>query len=163
MIMEAIGCDERGTVTKDNMRTIYNRLSIKVHTKQPDVAAGFCCGGDVSMSGFANAIALKMFQDDADVIEGSLLNRDLHYLNTEFKHTHTFMPDAPASRVGQALGVPARRASTLHMSDGEESDDPDELPTRYEVSGSPSCYKSFDTHSVDGSKGDGGTAGVLAA
>mmetsp|Transcript_7246 Transcript_7246/g.18866 ORF Transcript_7246/g.18866 Transcript_7246/m.18866 type:complete len:108 (+) Transcript_7246:271-594(+) len=103
MIMEAIGCDERGTVTKDNMRTIYNRLSIKVHTKQPDVAAGFCCGGDVSMSGFANAIALKMLQDDADVIEGSLLNRDLHYLNTEFKHTHTFMPDGSITRLSDKL------------------------------------------------------------
>ncbi|KAJ1640546.1 hypothetical protein T492DRAFT_832059 [Pavlovales sp. CCMP2436] len=92
MIMEAIGCDERGPVTKDNMRTIYNRLSIKVHTKQPDVAAGSCCGGVVSMSGFANAIALKMLKDDADVIEGSLLNRDLHYSiqNSSTHWSHSF-------------------------------------------------------------------------
>ena len=82
---------------------MHNRLRIS------GFAAGICCGGD--SAGCANAIAVKLLQDDLDVQAAGLLTDDVLFLTPDFSHTRTFKCDRTIVKPDRGVIVKPAKAS----------------------------------------------------
>jgi hypothetical protein len=94
-LMSVLGCKERDKVMSDNIKTMYSRLSVAVHNGPvlPNVREpGFCCGGDANSGGCANAILIKLLQDDPDVHAAGVIRFDIPVLGEKLTHKNTFAP-----------------------------------------------------------------------
>jgi hypothetical protein len=107
-IMLAIDCTLHASAVRDDLKTIFNRLSDLVHNRLhiSGFAAGICCGGD--SSGCANAIAVKLLQDDLDVQAAGLLTDDVLFLTPDFSHTRTFKCDGTIVKPDGVIVKPAK-------------------------------------------------------
>ncbi|KAG8470032.1 hypothetical protein KFE25_006487 [Diacronema lutheri] len=93
-IARNLGCPEHSNVLRGNLETLYNRLSQPLHHRKfAGFRSGLYCGGDESTVGSANAIALKLLQDDPDVKRSTVLAYDITYLDHNFQPTHIFKAD----------------------------------------------------------------------
>jgi hypothetical protein len=94
-LMSVLGCKERDRVISDDIKTMYSRLSVAVHNGPvlPNVREpGFCCGGDANSGGCANAILIKLLQDDPDVHAAGVIRFDIPVLDEKLTHKNTFAP-----------------------------------------------------------------------
>jgi hypothetical protein len=107
-IMLAIDCTLQAPAVRDDLKTVFNRLSDSVHNRLriPGFVAGICCGGD--SAGCANAIAVKLLQDDPDVQAAGLLADDVLFLTPDFSHTRTFKCDGTIVKPDGAIVKPAK-------------------------------------------------------
>ena len=110
-IMLAIDCSLQASAVRDDLKTVFNRLSDSVHTRLriTGFAAGICCGGD--SAGCANAIAVKLLQDDLDVQAAGLLTDDVLFLTPDFSHTRTFKCDGTIVKPDGVIVKPAKASA----------------------------------------------------
>ena len=110
-IMLAIDCSLQASAVRDDLKTVFNRLSDSVHTRLriSGFAAGICCGGD--SAGCANAIAVKLLQDDLDVQAAGLLTDDVLFLTPDFSHTRTFKCDGTIVKPDGVIVKPAKASA----------------------------------------------------
>ncbi|KAG8466472.1 hypothetical protein KFE25_002228 [Diacronema lutheri] len=95
-VAKALGCTASDEVIQSNLATIYARLCNSVHNRleMKGLGPGIYCGGDETSVGCENGIFLKLLQEDPDVqAAGSLLIRELNFMDSLFAHVFTFKPD----------------------------------------------------------------------
>ncbi|KAG8466474.1 hypothetical protein KFE25_002230 [Diacronema lutheri] len=95
-VAKALGCTASDEVIQSNLATIYARLCNSVHNRleMKGLGPGIYCGGDETSVGCENGILLKLLQEDPDVqAAGSLLMRELNFMDSLFAHVFTFKPD----------------------------------------------------------------------
>jgi hypothetical protein len=116
-IMLAIDCTLQASAVRDDLKTVFNRLSDSVHNRLriSGFAAGICCGGD--SAGCANAIAVKLLQDDLDVQAAGLLTDDVLFLTPDFSHTRTFKCDGTIVKPDGVIVKPAKASAAASRSD----------------------------------------------
>jgi hypothetical protein len=89
-----LGCTENQKVIMGNLETLYNRLSHPVHHRTlVGYRNGLYCGGDETAVGCANAIAVKMLQDDPVVKSTGALAFDIIFLDQNCKPKLIFTSD----------------------------------------------------------------------
>jgi hypothetical protein len=91
VLSRKLGCTEHPKVIVGDLETLYNRISYPLHHRKfLTYRSGLYCGGDATTMGCANAIAVKMLQDDSDVQRSGALAFDIIYLDPNLKPTLIF-------------------------------------------------------------------------
>ncbi|KAG8457989.1 hypothetical protein KFE25_012660 [Diacronema lutheri] len=107
-IANELGRADPPNVLQGDLETLLERLPPVMHSHQfafPGFPPGLYCGGGAKVLGSTNAIAVKVLQDDPDVVSAGVLAHNITCLDKTYEPAHVLMADHSVQRAVHRSGV----------------------------------------------------------